>query len=94
MIASTGMKWITKFVVKTLSSFGRMACALAIVLAAPVLLSAKEPFYEGLGSYTRRITTKSPPAQRYFNQGLAFLHGFNHSAAIRSLRLPEWMAGM
>ena len=74
------------FPVKPISPFGRIACALAIVLAAPVLLCAKEPLYEGLGSYTRRITAKSPPAQRYFNQGLAFLHGFNHSAAIRSFQ--------
>jgi tetratricopeptide (TPR) repeat protein len=58
--------------------------ALVVGLAASELRAAPEPFYDGLGSYTRKITTKSPKAQRYFNQGLAFLHGFNHSAAIRS----------
>jgi tetratricopeptide (TPR) repeat protein len=42
--------------------------------------------FEGLGSYTRAIFTDSPDAQRYFNQGLAFLHGFNHGAAIRSFQ--------
>lgn len=47
---------------------------------------AAEPFLEGLGSYSRRITTDSPKAQRYFNQGLGFLHGFNQSAAIRSFQ--------
>jgi tetratricopeptide (TPR) repeat protein len=56
--------------------------ALALAIAAP----AKEPFFEGLGSYTRKVTTDSPEAQRYFNQGLAFLHGFNHGAAIRSFQ--------
>lgn len=45
---------------------------------------AREPLYEGLGSYTRKITTDSVLAQRYFNQGLAWLQGFNHAAAIRS----------
>lgn len=45
---------------------------------------AQEPLYEGLGSYTRTITTRSPEAQRYFDQGLAFLQSFNHGAAIRS----------
>jgi tetratricopeptide (TPR) repeat protein len=45
---------------------------------------AREPLYEGLGSYTRKVTTDSVLAQRYFNQGLAWLHGFNHAAAIRS----------
>lgn len=47
---------------------------------------ADEPFFEGLGSYTRKVTTNSPKAQRYFKQGLAFLHGFNHGAAIRSFQ--------
>ena len=47
---------------------------------------AQEPFFEGLGSYTRPITTRSPQAQRYFNQGLAFLQAFNHAAAIRSFQ--------
>jgi tetratricopeptide (TPR) repeat protein len=50
------------------------------------LHAAKEPLYDGLGSYSRKITTGSPEAQRYFNQGLAFVHGFNHGAAIRAFR--------
>ena len=59
--------------------------ALVFLLAGKVI-AAPEPFYEGLGSHQMKVTTKSPKAQRYFNQGLAFLHGFNHSAAIRSFR--------
>src|SRR6266550_8564705 len=60
-----------------------------VILGVPLFsfaVPAKEPFFEGLGSYTRKITTDSPEAQRYFNQGLAFLHGFNHGAAIRSFQ--------
>jgi tetratricopeptide (TPR) repeat protein len=56
------------------------------VLAFGNAVSAKEPFFEGLGSYARKVTTDSAEAQRYFNQGLAFLHGFNHGAAIRSFQ--------
>ncbi len=59
---------------------------LPLTLAGFNLLAAKEPLYEGLGSYSRKITTDSPEAQRYFDQGLAFLHGFNHSAAIRAFQ--------
>ena len=55
-------------------------------LAFGIAVSATEPFFEGLGSYSRKVTTDSPEAQRYFNQGLAFLHGFNHGAAIRSFQ--------
>jgi tetratricopeptide (TPR) repeat protein len=58
----------------------------ALTLSAFSLHAAKEPFYDGLGSYSRKITTDSLEAQRYFNQGLAFLHGFNQSAAIRSFQ--------
>lgn len=56
----------------------------AILLFIGSLSLAKEPLYEGLGTYTRQVTTDSPEAQRYFDQGLAFLQGFNHGAAIRS----------
>jgi len=56
----------------------------AVVFAMCDVLVAKEPLYDGLGSYSRKITTDSPEAQRYFNQGLAFLQGFNHRAAIRA----------
>jgi len=65
--------------------FSRTVVILCSLLLGITVL-AKEPFFEGLGSYSRKITTDSPAAQRYFNQGLAFLHGFNHGAAIRSFQ--------
>jgi tetratricopeptide (TPR) repeat protein len=60
--------------------------AFGLAAANPSNLSAKEPLYEGLGSHTFKVTTDSPEAQRYFNQALALLHGFNHGAAIRSFQ--------
>ncbi len=60
--------------------------ATAILLTTSALRAEPEPLYEGLGSYARPITTRSAKTQRYFDQGLAFLHGFNHSAAIRSFQ--------
>ncbi len=57
-----------------------------LTLAGFNLLAAKEPLYDGLGSYSRKITTNSAEAQRYFDQGLGFLHGFNHRAAIRAFQ--------
>lgn len=44
------------------------------------------PWFEGLGSHSRQVTTTSPKAQRYFNQGLCFLFAFNHDEAIRSFQ--------
>jgi len=57
-----------------------------LTLAGFNLLAAKEPLYDGLGSYSRKVTTDSAEAQRYFDQGLGFLHGFNHRAAIRAFQ--------
>jgi tetratricopeptide (TPR) repeat protein len=60
------------------------AAVLAFVLCASI--NASEPLYDGLGTYSRKITTENAKAQRYFNQGLALLHGFNHAGAIRSFQ--------
>jgi len=45
----------------------------AVVLVTCHMLAAKEPLYDGLGSYSRKVKTKSDEAQRYFDQGLGFL---------------------
>lgn len=42
------------------------------------------PLYQGMGPHTRQVTTSSPLAQRYFNQGLNWAYAFNHDEAIRS----------
>ncbi|MGH7527757.1 MAG: tetratricopeptide repeat protein [Gemmatimonadales bacterium] len=42
------------------------------------------PVYDNLGSLHHKITTKSPLAQQYFDQGLRLTYGFNHEEAIRS----------
>jgi tetratricopeptide (TPR) repeat protein len=39
--------------------------------------------YYDLGAYSRRITTKSPEAQVWFDRGLNWLYGFNHAEAIK-----------
>jgi hypothetical protein len=40
--------------------------------------------YESPGSYTYPITTTSPHAQRWFDQGLRFVYAFNHAEALKS----------
>src|SRR6266478_1166169 len=59
---------------------------LALTVAGLNLRAAKEPLYDGLGSYSRKVTNNSAEAQRYFDQGLGFLQGFNHRAAIRAFQ--------
>jgi tetratricopeptide (TPR) repeat protein len=44
------------------------------------------PLLEGLGELHHPVKTKVPLAQRYFDQGMRLLFGFNHREAIRSFR--------
>jgi tetratricopeptide (TPR) repeat protein len=65
----------------TTMSVGLLFAATAMAAAADV-----PPLFEGLGSHSRKVTTTSPVAQEYFDQGLAFLFAFNHDEAIRSFK--------
>jgi len=51
--------------------------------------SAKPPLYEGLGAIEHKVTTRSPEAQQYFNQGLRLIFAFNHDEAVRAFRAAE-----
>lgn len=44
----------------------------------------KATLFEGLGDLHHPVTTRSPEAQRYFDQGLMLAYGFNHAEAARS----------
>jgi tetratricopeptide (TPR) repeat protein len=44
------------------------------------------PLYDNLGNLHHAITTSSPEAQRYFDQGLTLSYAFNHAEAIRSFK--------
>jgi len=61
-----------------------LACSAAVAIAADGRAPSAPPLFEGLGGLSRPVTTKSPDAQRYFDQGLAFMYAFNHDEAIRS----------
>ena len=42
------------------------------------------PLFDNLGSYHLSISTRVPAAQRYFDQGMRLVYGFNHGEAIRA----------
>jgi tetratricopeptide (TPR) repeat protein len=44
------------------------------------------PVFARLGSHTHKISTKNAETQKYFDQGINLLFGFNHAEAIRSFR--------
>jgi tetratricopeptide (TPR) repeat protein len=44
------------------------------------------PLYSDLGSWSHRVTSGSPAAQKYFDQGLRLYYGFNQDEATRAFR--------
>ena len=56
---------------------------------AALVARAGAPLFEGMGDFSRTITTSDPGAQRYFNQGMVLAFGFNHAEAIRSFRAAQ-----
>ena len=69
---------------------------LAFVLAAVPALAQHDhaaspasgpvPLYDNLGTHHHEVTTTSHEAQRYFDQGLRLIYGFNHDEAERAFR--------
>jgi tetratricopeptide (TPR) repeat protein len=58
--------------------------AAAFITAVAPVASDTVPLYTDLGTHSKRISTTSPRAQAYFNQGLRLVYGFNHGEAIRA----------
>lgn len=47
---------------------------------------AEVPLFDTLGDHSYRITTETPLAQAYFNQGLRWAWAFNHGEALRAFQ--------
>jgi tetratricopeptide (TPR) repeat protein len=68
--------------------------AAALVLAAGAAAAAghshgahvSPPLLDGLGAHHHAVSTTSPLAQRYFDQGLRLVYAFNHDEATRAFR--------
>src|ERR1700730_1261027 len=71
--------------------FGLLACsfALAPVLAQDSHQAAATPsaiLLPGMGNHHHRISTANPDAQKFFDQGLVLVYGFNREEAVRSFQ--------
>jgi tetratricopeptide (TPR) repeat protein len=63
-----------------------------IGLGMPNGVQAKEEpvrLHEALGRHHFRISTPIPMAQRYFDQGMILMYGFNHAEAARSFQYAQ-----
>ena len=56
-----------------------------VVQAADEAKGDAPPLFLGLGPHSRAITGASPEAQRYFDQGVAFITSFNHDEGLRAM---------
>ncbi|MEX5213433.1 MAG: hypothetical protein NW703_04650 [Nitrospiraceae bacterium] len=68
--------------------------------APPVVGKSHTPLFDNLGTLHHPITTASPKAQQYFDQGLRLVFAFNHEEAVNSFEeaakldpkaaMPHW----
>jgi tetratricopeptide (TPR) repeat protein len=63
-----------------------LVIASASFLFADDVAQRRAPLFDNLGKLHHPITTTSKEAQRYFDQGLTLVYGFNHHEAIRSFK--------
>lgn len=56
---------------------------------AEAYTESEPPLLDDLGTLTYRITTASPLAQKYFDQGLRLAYAFNHAEARRAFRQAQ-----
>ncbi len=61
-------------------------CFVLLGLLAAGASWAAVPLMSGLGTVHHAVTTRSPMAQKYFDQGLRLSYAFNHDEAIRAFR--------
>ena len=73
-------KLIIPATISTIAAIG----ALTSIAYAANSIPEDSHIYEGFGDYHRTMTTESPEAQKWFDQGMQLLYGFNHDEAIRS----------
>ena len=71
-----------------------LGAALLLALACgaqkkPEAPAGSRPLLEGLSEHHMEITTASPLAQQYFDQGLRLVYAFNHDEAIRAFEAAQ-----
>jgi tetratricopeptide (TPR) repeat protein len=80
---------------KQINFLNKLIIALFLVVAVGMSVFAQHAHHEstksepaklipGAGNLNHTVSTKNAEAQKFFNQGLAFIYGFNHDEARRS----------
>ena len=74
------------------SMLGVLVISMMVGLSLPHVTFAKEEavrLHGNLGRHHFRISTPLPMAQRYFDQGMILMYGFNHAEAARSFQYAQ-----
>jgi tetratricopeptide (TPR) repeat protein len=66
----------------------QLAAAQAVAAATP-MADPGPRLYDNLGTLSWPVTTRSPEAQRWFDQGLRWAFAFNHAEAARAFRKAQ-----
>src|SRR5688572_3325769 len=77
MSSETGHRWPVRLMCL-------IPAALLFVSSGLPAQQAEPPLYTNLGTHHKAVGTSVPLAQKYFDQGLRLVYGFNHAEAIRS----------
>jgi tetratricopeptide (TPR) repeat protein len=77
MVSETSHRWRARL-------FRLIPAALLLVSSRLPAQQAEPPLYTNLGTHHKAVGTRVPLAQKYFDQGLRLVYGFNHAEAIRS----------
>ncbi len=80
-LRSRGPRWVASVLLLVTA-----ACGGAPTSSTPTGANGSQPRFGGTGAHQRTVQAASTEAQAFFDQGLAFLYGFNHDEAIRSFR--------
>ncbi len=76
-------------IVSAIALGSALLLALACGEKKPEAPPGSRPLLEGLSDHHMEITTASPVAQRYFDQGLRLVYAFNHDEAIRAFEAAQ-----
>lgn len=84
----TILRWAALALLAILASLSACARDARTPDAATVADAAPAPvpvhYFDNLGAYSRPISSRDADAQRWFDQGMRLMYGFNHEAAGRS----------
>lgn len=61
---------------------------ISLFIPSSAIAQLKQPYnlIPELGNYHHPVTTQNPEAQKFFDQGLNLMYGFNHDEAVRSFQ--------